>query len=135
MPLAAVGNNKFELLERLAAAGTRVLTDCRIDGIEGAHLRVRIGTAEPKLLPVGTALVFATGPRPDRNALGLVEASGIPHALVGDCNVPGDFLSGLRDAWMVGLVIDTLPAGQSSEAPDVPRPTTAAARKVSGATA
>lgn len=138
LPTAANGmarNNKFELLERLAAAGTRVLTDCRIDGIEGAHLRVRIGTAEPKLLPVGTALVFATGPRPDRNALGLVEASGIPHALVGDCNVPGDFLSGLRDAWMVGLVIDTLPAGQSSEAPDVPRPTTGPARKVSGATA
>jgi len=103
-------NNRFELLERLAAAGIRVITNCRIDGIAGRRLEVRIGEDEPSLLPVGDALVFATGPRPSLDVLEVVEASGIPHARVGDCNVPGDFLSGLRDAWMVGLAIDAQPA-------------------------
>ena len=120
MPTAANGmarNNKFELLERLAAAGIRVITDCRIEGVENAHLRVRIGDAPSTRLPVGSALVFATGPRPQRDVLAMVEASGIPHALVGDCNVPGDFLSGLRDAWMVGLAIDVVPSRQSGATP------------------
>ncbi|RZL92364.1 MAG: hypothetical protein EOP82_10350 [Variovorax sp.] len=103
-------NNRFELLERLAAAGIRVITNCRIDGVAGRHLKVRIGQDEASTLPIGEALVFATGPRPSLDVLALVEASGIPHARVGDCNVPGDFLSGLRDAWMVGLAIDAQPA-------------------------
>ncbi|WP_083745441.1 FAD-dependent oxidoreductase [Variovorax sp. KK3] len=103
-------NNRFELLERVAAAGMRVITDCRIDGVAGRHLKVRIGKGEATLLPIGEALVFATGPRPSLDVLEVVEASGIPYARVGDCNVPGDFLSGLRDAWMVGLALDAQPA-------------------------
>ncbi|VWX61194.1 conserved hypothetical protein [Burkholderiales bacterium 8X] len=102
-------NNRFELLERLAEAGIRVITDCRIDRIEGRHIQVRVGKAEAQQLDIGSALVFATGPRPNLDVMELVEASGIPHERVGDCNVPGDFLSGLRDAWMVGLAIDALP--------------------------
>ncbi|VTU22170.1 oxidoreductase [Variovorax sp. RA8] len=107
-------NNRFELLERLAAAGIRVITNCRIDGVAGRHLEVRIGKDEPSLLPVGDALVFATGPRPSLDVLDALDASGIPYARIGDCNVPGDFLSGLRDAWMVGLAIEAQPARRAS---------------------
>lgn len=102
-------NNRFELLERLAAAGIEVITRCRIDGIVGQHLKVKICAAEPTELPIGDALIFATGPRPNLEVMTVVEASGIAHALVGDCNVPGDFMSGLRDAWMVALSIDAQP--------------------------
>jgi hypothetical protein len=34
-----------------------------------------------------------------------VEACGIPFTVVGDANQPGDFLSVLRDASMVGLAL------------------------------
>jgi len=30
----------------------------------------------------------------------------VPYALVGDANKPGDFLTCLRDAWMVALSVD-----------------------------
>jgi hypothetical protein len=41
-----------------------------------------------------------------------VEASGIPFTLVGDANQPGDFLSVLRDASMVGLALGMQPLRQ-----------------------
>lgn len=138
LPTAANGmarNNKFELLERLADAGIRVITHCRIEGVEADHLRVRIGAAEPARLPIGRALVFATGPRPNLDVLDMVEASGIPYALVGDCNVPGDFLSGLRDAWMVGLVIDALPAHTPRGVRPAATPPSNDAERLAGATA
>ncbi len=110
-------NNRFELLERLAAAGIQVITSCRIDGVAERHLDVRIGQDAPCQLPIGAALIFATGPRPSLDVLRIVEASGVPYARVGDCNVPGDFMSGLRDAWMVALGIDSQPSRSLAGAP------------------
>ena len=109
LPVAASGmarNNKFELLERLEAAGVRLLTQCRILSLEGRHARIQVGQAEPTEIPVGDALVFATGPRANDELLDTVQSLGIAYARIGDCNAPGDFLAAIRDGWMVGLGID-----------------------------
>jgi hypothetical protein len=36
----------------------------------------------------------------------IVTQSGIAYARIGDCNVPGDFLTGIRDAGMVAMSVD-----------------------------
>ncbi|MFH1603281.1 MAG: FAD-dependent oxidoreductase, partial [Pseudomonadota bacterium] len=102
-------NNRFELLERIEASGVRLITRCRIQAIAGRHLRVQIGEAAPIELPIGEALVFANGPRPNIDVIEAVAAAGVPFARVGDCSVAGDFLSAIRDAWMVALSIDNQP--------------------------
>lgn len=99
-------NNKFELVERLAAGGVTLLTRCRILKAEGEMLEIHVEDGPPRGLPVGDLLVFATGPRPNLDVLPAVQASGIPYARVGDCNAPGDFLAALRDAWMVALSVE-----------------------------
>ena len=112
LPSAANGmarNNKFELLERLEASGVRLVTRCRIQELAGRHLQVQIGQDAPTQLAIGQTLIFANGPRPDVDIVEVVESLGVPFARVGDCNVPGDFLSGIRDAWMVALSIDVQP--------------------------
>jgi len=102
-------NNRFELIERLEANGVRLITRCSIQGVAGRQLRVQIGGAAPIDLPIGDALVFAHGPRPNIDVIAAVEDAGVPYACVGDCSAPGDFLSAIRDAWMVALGIDNQP--------------------------
>jgi 2,4-dienoyl-CoA reductase-like NADH-dependent reductase (Old Yellow Enzyme family)/thioredoxin reductase len=99
-------NNKFELVERLAADGVALLTRCRILKADGETLEIQVEDQPPRRIPAGDMLVFATGPRPNLDVLPAVEASGIPYARIGDCNAPGDFLAALRDAWMVALSVD-----------------------------
>jgi pyruvate/2-oxoglutarate dehydrogenase complex dihydrolipoamide dehydrogenase (E3) component len=103
-------NNKFELLERLAASGVSLVTQCRILGASGRELQVQVGKDAPTQMAIGNALVFATGPKPSLDVLAAVQATGIPFERIGDCSVPGDFLSALRDGWMVGLRIDAHPS-------------------------
>ena len=59
-----------------------------------------------------THVIAAIGALPNLDALPAVEASGIPFTVVGDANQPGDFLSVLRDASMVGLALGMVPAKQ-----------------------
>lgn len=102
-------NNKFELLERIAAAGVRMITQCRIESLSERHLTVKIGQTASTQLPVGQVLIFANGPRSNIDVVTAIEQVGIPYARVGDCHAPGDFLSAIRDGWMVGLGIDQQP--------------------------
>jgi len=67
---------------------------------------VQIDQAPPAALEIGDVLIFATGPRANTSVLDDVISLGVPYAQVGDCNAPGDFLTAIRDAWMVGLSID-----------------------------
>ncbi|MFC4278332.1 tripartite tricarboxylate transporter substrate-binding protein [Achromobacter aloeverae] len=99
-------NNKFELVERLAAGGARILTQCRILRVLDRHLEVQMQGEPPCRVEIGDMLVFATGPRPRTDAVAAVQAADVPYARVGDCNAPGDFLAALRDAWMVALSVD-----------------------------
>ena len=68
----------------------------------------------PQRLEGVSHVVAAVGALPNRDALGVVEATGLPHTLVGDANQPGDYLSVLRDAWMVGLALGLRPAAAAS---------------------
>lgn len=99
-------NNKFELLERVVAAGVRIVTNCRIEQLSAWHLTVKIGQAASSQLAIGQALIFANGPRSNTEVVAAIEEVGVPYALVGDCHAPGDFLSAIRDGWMVALGID-----------------------------
>jgi 2,4-dienoyl-CoA reductase-like NADH-dependent reductase (Old Yellow Enzyme family)/thioredoxin reductase len=99
-------NNKFELVERLAADGVQLITRCRIVRAQDETLAVQVEGEGPRDIAVGDMLVFATGPRPNVDVMQAVASTGVPHARVGDCNAPGDFLAALRDAWMVALSVD-----------------------------
>ena len=59
-------------------------------------------------LEIGSALIFATGPKPNLEALDVIRASQIPYELIGDCARPGDYLSAIRDGWMVALGLDRI---------------------------
>lgn len=109
LPAIATGmarNNRFELVERLAADGVAMITNCRILGVAGDRIDIQRGDEPAESLPIGDWLVFATGPRPALEVLGAVEASGVPYTRIGDCNAPGDFLAAIRDGWMTALLMD-----------------------------
>ena len=99
-------NNRYELIERLHDDGVRVVTNCRITDLEGSRISFQVKGQDAQDIDIGELLVFATGPRPNRDVLKAVQATGIPYEQIGDCNAPGDFLSVLRDAWMVALSVD-----------------------------
>lgn len=108
--LGMARNNRLELVERLQAHGVRILVDCQIKGLYGEQIELEQTGHEHYRLGIGQMLVFATGPRPNLEALDMVQASNVPYAQIGDCNVPGDFLSGLRDAGLMALTIESYAA-------------------------
>ncbi|MDB5812504.1 MAG: hypothetical protein JWN94_4626 [Betaproteobacteria bacterium] len=99
-------NNRIELLDRLKLRGVRIMLAAQVVKAAGRALDVRSGEDQAQRVDIGDCLVIATGPAPALDAVAAVEAAGIDYARVGDCNQPGDFLSCLRDAWMVALSID-----------------------------
>lgn len=99
-------NNRMELIERVRERGTRVLTEARVIGAEGGALDLEAPDGTATRLEIGNFLIVAIGPAPDREASSLCEEAGVPYAIVGDANRPGDFLTCLRDAAMVALSID-----------------------------
>jgi 2,4-dienoyl-CoA reductase-like NADH-dependent reductase (Old Yellow Enzyme family)/thioredoxin reductase len=98
-------NNRLELVERLEPVA-ELRTSCRVLALRGSTIVLRQGEGEPEELPIGQALIFATGPRPDTEVLAAVVATGIAYERIGDCSVPGDFLAAVRDGWMAALAID-----------------------------
>jgi hypothetical protein len=53
----------------------------------------------------GDVVVLAVGPVPDRTVVPIVEDAGVPYVLAGDCNVPGDLMTAIADASLVGLAL------------------------------
>ncbi|MEI7569054.1 MAG: hypothetical protein WCJ34_06385, partial [Alcaligenaceae bacterium] len=51
-----------------------------------------------------TTSIFAR--RANIDVVAAVEQAGVAYARVGDCHAPGDFMSAIRDGWMVALGID-----------------------------
>lgn len=107
-------NNRFELVERLEAAGVELITQCRIQQIVGTTLELQLNDGTASSRSIGDVLVLATGPRPNLEVLEPVKATGIPYTCIGDCSKPGDFLSVLRDASMVGLRVARYPSVRPS---------------------
>jgi len=99
-------NNRIELLDRLEARGALVLTNVAVERARGRMLELRAAGGAARTIEIGDCLIVATGPEPDRDVVPAVEAAGAEYALAGDCYRPGDFLSCLRDAWMVALSVE-----------------------------
>jgi hypothetical protein len=99
-------NNRMELIERVAARGTRILTEARVIDASGPALELEGADGATTKVDIGEFLIIAIGPASDKDASRACEDAGVPYALVGDANKPGDFLTCLRDAWMVALSVD-----------------------------
>ncbi|MEQ1776137.1 MAG: FAD-dependent oxidoreductase [Burkholderiales bacterium] len=99
-------NNRMELVERLAARGTEMLTHVKVERAVGTTLTLRADDGALRDIEVGDALIFATGPAPVRDVVPLLEEAGVDYELAGDCYRPGDFLSCLRDGWLAVLSVD-----------------------------
>jgi 2,4-dienoyl-CoA reductase-like NADH-dependent reductase (Old Yellow Enzyme family)/thioredoxin reductase len=100
-------NNRMELIERVQAAGAQTRLNAQIIEASARVLRIRtIPGAAVTDVEIGDVLLLAIGPRPVRDVVPVLEAAGIDYALAGDCNVPGDFLTCIRDAWMVALSVE-----------------------------
>ena len=114
-------NNRMELIERVQARGGRILTETHIAAVRADSIETRTREGEPGTVEIGDVLMIAIGPRPVRDAVAALEAAGVPYELAGDCYRPGDFLTALRDAAMVALSVDRLPAAKTVEAASTPR--------------
>jgi 2,4-dienoyl-CoA reductase-like NADH-dependent reductase (Old Yellow Enzyme family)/thioredoxin reductase len=101
-------NNRMELLDRLSAAGVSIHLETRITDAHDKVLEVLGKDGNNHNLACGEVLILANGPKPNREVVATVEAAGVAYTLIGDCSQPGDFLSGLRDAWLVALGIEHL---------------------------
>lgn len=109
LPTVAAGmarNNRMELIERVAARGSRILTGVSVLNAEAAYLEIEGAEGSTAKLGIGEFLVIAIGPASDDEGARLCAEAGVPFAVVGDAYRPGDFLSCLRDAWMVALSVD-----------------------------
>jgi NADPH-dependent 2,4-dienoyl-CoA reductase/sulfur reductase-like enzyme len=94
-------NNRWDVLLRLRDAKAEIVTDAPVVSIDGDAIVCRNG---PDLVrhPAGDVIVLAIGPRPLRDATRLAEQAGVPWVMAGDCNnIPGDFLTAIRDASMI----------------------------------
>lgn len=111
---AMARNNRTDITIRLRAAGVAMHTGARVERLEAGALHVTIdGT--PQRIEGVTHVIAAVGALPNRDALPAVEATGLPHTLVGDANLPGDYLSVLRDASMVGLALGMRPTPREAQ--------------------
>jgi len=94
-------NNRWDVLLRLRQAKAEIVTDAPVVSIEGNAVLCRNGS-ELVRYPAGDLIVLAIGPSPLRDAVQLAEEAGLPWVMAGDCNnVPGDFLTAIRDASMI----------------------------------
>jgi 2,4-dienoyl-CoA reductase-like NADH-dependent reductase (Old Yellow Enzyme family)/NADPH-dependent glutamate synthase beta subunit-like oxidoreductase len=105
-------NNRIDLLLRLAEAGVDLHTGARIEGLDGKRRLRFTANGAPRIVEGVQYVVAAVGAVPNRDVLPEVEAAGVPYTVVGDANLPGDFLSVLRDASMAALAIG-LPLARS----------------------
>ena len=98
-------SNRSEILERLKHASATIMINTQVLGITGAKMEIASKEVAFSQHVVGDYLVIATGVRPNNEMRAELEASDIPFVAVGDCYEPGDFMTCLRDGWMVGASI------------------------------
>ena len=106
-------NNRFDTLDRLKQGGARVLINAPVESIEGNTVWAKVD-GKREAIDAGEMVIIAIGPLPNRDIVPEVERAGAPYVLAGDCNQIGDFLSAVRDGWMLATAIDMrLPARRS----------------------
>jgi len=91
---------------RRESRGTKLYINTQVLKAEGTQLVVRAFNEEDANLEIGDFLMIAIGPVPNRDVVSAIEAAGVEYALAGDAYRPGDFLTCVRDAWMLALSVD-----------------------------
>jgi len=109
-------NNRYDVLDRLARGGARVITSAPVESIEGDRIWAMAGGARTPV-EAGDLIISAIGPLPNRDIVPEVERSGAAYVLAGDCNQIGDFLTAVRDGWMLALAIDMKLPGKTAGEP------------------
>ena len=107
-------SNRSEVIDRLRKGGARMLVNTRILKAAGDTLELAAAAGDASTHQLGDCLVIAVGAQPNIDVVALLQKCAVPYVLVGDCAKPGDFMSCLRDGWMVGLAIDNYAARASS---------------------
>jgi len=97
-------NNRYDVLDRLAKGNARVLTNAPVESIEGGTVWAKID-GKRQAIEAGDLIVTAIGPQPNRDVVPEVERAGVQYVLAGDCNQIGDFLSAVRDGWMLAYSV------------------------------
>jgi 2,4-dienoyl-CoA reductase-like NADH-dependent reductase (Old Yellow Enzyme family)/thioredoxin reductase len=94
-------NNRWDVLLRLREAKAEIVTGAPVVRIEGDAILCKSGDDIVRH-PAGDRIVLAIGARPSREVSQLADEAGVPWVMAGDCNnVPGDFLTAIRDASMI----------------------------------
>ena len=105
-------NNRYDVLERLAKGGARVLVNAPVEAVADDTVWATIAGARTAI-EAGDLIISAIGPLPNRDIVPEVERSGAPYVLAGDCNEIGDFMTAIRDGWMLALGFSrTVPQGK-----------------------
>jgi len=99
-------SNRMEVIDRLRAAKVNILVKTGVSAVKGGVLTLRDPDGSERSLLVGAFLVIAVGAQPNLEMVALLDKVGVPYVAVGDCYQPGDFMTCLRDARMVGASID-----------------------------
>ena len=98
-------SNRAEILERLKYAGANIMIKTQVLGVKGKMIKISSKESMPFEHAIGDYLIIATGVRPNNDMRSQLDESGIPFVAVGDCEQPGDFMTCLRDGWMIGANI------------------------------
>ena len=99
-------SNRMELVDRLHAGGAQILLDTEILRRSGDALEIVTQGQSATVHEIGDYLLIAVGVRPNLDVLDVLEQAGVRYVSVGDCYRPGDFMSAIRDGWMVGLALE-----------------------------
>lgn len=98
-------NNRYDCLDRLKKGGARVLTGTPVESIQDGTIWAQ-ADGRCVAIEAGELIISAVGPLPNRDIMPEVERSGARYALAGDCSQVGDFMTAVRDGWMLALAID-----------------------------
>jgi 2,4-dienoyl-CoA reductase-like NADH-dependent reductase (Old Yellow Enzyme family)/NADPH-dependent 2,4-dienoyl-CoA reductase/sulfur reductase-like enzyme len=98
-------NNRYDVLDRLAKSGARVFINAPVESIEGDIIWATVEGVRTRF-EAGDLIISAIGPLPNRDIVPEVLRSGAAYVLAGDCNQIGDFMTAVRDGWMLALAID-----------------------------
>ena len=114
-------SNRMEVIDRLRAAQVNILVKTEVVAVKNGTLTLRdVGGAEQSR-SIGEFLIIAVGVQPNLEMTALLDQVGVPYIAIGDCFQPGDFMSCLRDARMVGASIDNHAAHPIRLQPDMVR--------------
>ena len=92
--------------QSLREAKVAMLLKTSVISASGKTLQLKGAEGNTKPHDIGDCLIIAVGAQPNTTATAMLEDARVPFVTVGDCYQVGDFMTCLRDAWMVGSAID-----------------------------